>query len=185
MGAKRSETALTDSTTPNAWWAVTLAPTFGSSTKTTSPSCSCANSVMPTRTRSPSRLAHSCSRVYLRSAGTFAIGRSPLLSAVGVPAQGSGARRSGDHCARSFLHPRRVKRGLHDAGRLDLAADLDTDVGADGGMRARHVRHRDRALHRGAVGARGDDARRTTVLHHGVTVTRHGAIGHLETDELA
>src|SRR5262249_43417675 len=42
MGAKRSDTALTDSTTPKFFAAVTLAPTLGSSTNTTSPSCSCA-----------------------------------------------------------------------------------------------------------------------------------------------
>ena len=76
-GANRSETAFTDSTTPKVFMAVTLAPTFGSSTKTTSPSCSWAKAVMPTRARSPSTLAHSCSRVYLSSAGTFAIDSSP------------------------------------------------------------------------------------------------------------
>src|SRR3989442_349671 len=65
-GANRSETALTDSTTPNGFFAVAVAPTFGSSTKTTSPSCSAAYAVMPTRTRSSSRLAHSWSRVYRR-----------------------------------------------------------------------------------------------------------------------
>src|SRR2546429_4668203 len=43
---RSSDTALTDSTTPNGFFAVTLVPTFGSSTKTTSPSCSCAYAVM-------------------------------------------------------------------------------------------------------------------------------------------
>ena len=37
-GANRSDTALTDSTTPNGFFAVAVTPTFGSSTKTTSPS---------------------------------------------------------------------------------------------------------------------------------------------------
>src|SRR5207245_9518059 len=73
-GAKRSDTALTDSTTPKFLLAVTFAPTFGSSTNTTSPSCSWAYAVIPTRTRSPSCFAHSCSRVYFSSLGiTLAI----------------------------------------------------------------------------------------------------------------
>src|SRR5258707_682416 len=69
-GANRSETAFTDSTTPKVFMATTFAPTFGSSTKTTSPSCSWAKAVMPMRARPSSTLAHSCSRVDL-SFGRF------------------------------------------------------------------------------------------------------------------
>src|SRR3989442_2158274 len=90
-GANRSETALTDSTTPNGFFAVAVAPTFGSSTKTTSPSCSAAYAVMPTRTRSSSRLAHSWSRVYRSSFGTCAI-VTPSSPGADVTASGRTAR---------------------------------------------------------------------------------------------
>src|SRR6266508_4393117 len=72
-GAKRSETALTDSTTPKLCIWRTRVPTFGSSTNTTSPSWSWAYSVIPTRASVPSTRAHSCSRVYRRSTGYDAI----------------------------------------------------------------------------------------------------------------
>ena len=72
-GAKRSDTAFTDSTTPKVFMLDSLAPTLGSSTNTTSPSCSWAKAVMPMRARSPSIFAHSCSLVYLRSPGTLDI----------------------------------------------------------------------------------------------------------------
>src|SRR5215211_937896 len=69
-GAYTSETDLVDSTSVNGWFAVTVAPSCGTSTKTTSPSASCAKSVIPTRTRfEPSSRAHSCSFVYRKSSG--------------------------------------------------------------------------------------------------------------------
>src|SRR5580765_4768443 len=70
MGENRSDADLTLSTTPNSWAAATRAPTWGSSTYTTSPSSCWAKSVIPTVTSSPSRRAHSCSVVYLNSSGT-------------------------------------------------------------------------------------------------------------------
>src|SRR5712691_6551420 len=110
-GAKRSETALTDSTTPKVFMAVTFVPTLGSSTKTTSPSCSWAKAVMPMRARSPSTLAHSCSRVYLSSDGTFAIDAS-LLGLLGV---------------------RGIEGGLDHAGAVRRAPDLHRQLAAHRG----------------------------------------------------
>src|SRR4029453_1246349 len=52
-GAKRSETLLFDSTTPNVCPVVRTVPGGGSSTNTTSPSASCAKSVMPTTPSPP------------------------------------------------------------------------------------------------------------------------------------
>src|SRR4051812_1437036 len=75
-GANRSETAFTDSTEPNVLPALTSAPTFGSSTKTMSPSACWAWSVMPIVAEPPSALIHSCSLVYLRSVG------KPMLSSL-------------------------------------------------------------------------------------------------------
>jgi hypothetical protein len=63
-GAEMSLAALTDSivTTPSPF--TTVRPSSGSSTKTRSPSCSAACSVIPTITSSPSCFSHSCSSVY-------------------------------------------------------------------------------------------------------------------------
>src|SRR5699024_11320941 len=68
-GAYNSETVLTDSTLPNGSSFSNVSPTSGSSTKTISPSSSCANEVMPIRTLSSSFLIHSCSSEYKRSSG--------------------------------------------------------------------------------------------------------------------
>src|SRR5207247_452677 len=65
-----SDAAFTDSTTPRLENWRTVAPFSGSSTKTTSPSCSCAKCVMPMVAVSPSRRTHSCSFEYRRSDGT-------------------------------------------------------------------------------------------------------------------
>jgi len=62
-GAKMSEAAFTLSTTAQASPAITSRLSSGSSTNTTSPNCSCAWSVMPTVTMSPSSTTHSCSLV--------------------------------------------------------------------------------------------------------------------------
>src|ERR1051326_2302739 len=72
-GANNSLTALTDSTVPKLLPEVTSAPTRGSSTKTMSPKEFCAWSEMPIVAAWPSTFIHSCSFVYLRSAG-YAIG---------------------------------------------------------------------------------------------------------------
>jgi hypothetical protein len=59
-GQNSSDTALTDSMVPNGSSASHPSPTFGISTKTTSPSCLAAKSVMPTRSvPSLCLLAHS------------------------------------------------------------------------------------------------------------------------------
>jgi hypothetical protein len=58
-----SDAVFTDSTTAIASPAATWRPTSGSSTNTTSPSWSCAKSLMPTvTTPSSGALAHSCER---------------------------------------------------------------------------------------------------------------------------
>src|SRR5712672_2855756 len=58
-----SDTDFVDSTSAMLLAALTLAPTSGSWTNTTSPSASCAKSVIPTRARPPSTATHSCSFV--------------------------------------------------------------------------------------------------------------------------
>jgi hypothetical protein len=58
-----SLTDLVDSTSPHGSPAVTVAPTAGSDTYTTSPRARCAWSVMPTEAVDPSRRTHSCSAV--------------------------------------------------------------------------------------------------------------------------
>src|SRR6185369_13289080 len=121
---------------------------------------------MPTRTRSPSCLAHSCSRVYLRSLGTLAI-ISPCR--VG-PSTG-------------LLHLGRVERCAHDLGCLVLAANLDLERGADGGECGLDIGDPDVLVDRGAVGAGGDDADRAAVLLDRVTMTRDGLVDHLDADQ--
>src|SRR5918912_2006190 len=68
-GEIRSETALTDSTSPYVESFVIVAPASGGSKWTSSPSESCANQVMPSVASSPSMRAQSCSRWYLSSSG--------------------------------------------------------------------------------------------------------------------
>src|SRR5688500_12263062 len=116
---------------------------------------------MPTRTRLPSRLAHSCSRVYLRSAGISDMAPSGLLDAW------------------------RMKRRCDDPRGLRLPADLDGEVAADGGVRRRDVRHADVPVDRRPVGAGRHDAGRLPAREHRIAVPRDGLLGHLETDELS
>src|SRR2546430_7805808 len=75
-----SDAAFTDSTTPRLENWRTVAPFSGSSTKTTSPSCSCAKCVMPIVATSPSARTHSCSLEYLRSSGTVLTLLSPCCT---------------------------------------------------------------------------------------------------------
>src|ERR1700692_3194326 len=63
----------TDSTTAQASLALTLRPTSGSSTKTTSVNSPCAWSLMPTVAVSPLTRIHSCDLAYLRSEGMLLI----------------------------------------------------------------------------------------------------------------
>src|SRR5258708_31386577 len=65
IGALRSNTALTDSISPNGWPAVTAAPTLGSCKCVTSVSWSTAYWVMPTVHTSPWMSAHSWEGRYL------------------------------------------------------------------------------------------------------------------------
>src|SRR6266850_2113785 len=132
---------------------------------------------MPTRTRSPSGLAHSCSRVYLRSWGTLAIISSCRRRA------SAGLRRSTFGLSTLLLHPGRVERCADDLGRLRLPADLHLERRADGRVGRLHVRHRDVLVDRGTVRARGDDPGRPAVFQHGVAVTRDGLVDHLDADQ--
>src|SRR5262247_2921730 len=115
---------------------------------------------MPTRTRTPSCLAHSCSRVYLRSLGTLA-----MLSS-----------------ARLF-HLGGIEGCPRDLGPLALAANLDLDGAADSGQGRLDVGDPDVLVDRRAVRARGDDADRTAVFLHRIAVARDGLVDHLDTDQ--
>src|SRR6266700_475070 len=126
---------------------------------------------MPTRTRSPSCLALSCSRVYLRSLGTLAI-ISPC--------------RVGPSTGLLHLgHLGRVERCAHDLRRLVLAANLDIERGADGGERGLDIGDCDVLVDRGAVGAGGDDPDRAAVFLDRVAMTRDGLVAHLDADQTA
>ena len=117
---------------------------------------------MPTRTRLPSCLAHSCSRVYLRSAGTFAIGSAFLDAA----ADGRASSRR--------------ERGLT-WPRISTPSSVPTAACA-------RRRRRRCAMYRSTDGPYEPDVTTPTaraVLHHRIAVARHRALGHLEPDQLA
>src|SRR5688572_4825389 len=140
MGAYTSEAALTDSTTAQASPAASFLPASGTSTKTRSPSASCAWSVMPTSTLpSGNARIHSCFFVYLRSAG--------MLLLIDGSAEVVGLVDLGLAVAR--------ERRLHDACREPFAADIDLDSFA--GI-ARHARESDGLFERGRESAAGDFA---------------------------
>ncbi len=70
-GAYTSAAAFTDSTVAAAAALSNFAPTLGKSTKTRSPSFSCAKGVIPTVATSPSSRSHSWSLVYLEPCNVF------------------------------------------------------------------------------------------------------------------
>src|SRR5262252_269073 len=72
-----SETDFVDSTSATLLIAATVAPVSGGCTNTTSPSASCAKSVIPTRARPPSTETHSCSFVYRNPSGNSMPGCLP------------------------------------------------------------------------------------------------------------
>src|SRR5258708_25070692 len=111
-GAYSSETALTDSTVPKLVPFCTCAPILGSSTKTMSPSDSCAWSVIPTVPVFPWICIHSCSLVYLQSLGYAILCLCPCLRGL------------------CFLGSF-VKRSRHDLAFHSLAADLHENFVAD------------------------------------------------------
>src|SRR5262245_37399490 len=149
--------------------AVTVAPIFGSSTNTTSPSWSWANAVMPIRARSPSTFAHSCSRVYLRSGGTcaiFALLAEPRGSDLALPGVG------------------RMEWGAGDARRLAAAPNLHRQLRAHRGEVGPHVGHADPAPDGRPERSRRDRARGTRLMEDRVPVAGHRAVHHLEPDQL-
>src|SRR5471032_1946317 len=99
-----SDAAFTDSTTAIDSPLVTLRPTAGTSTNTTSPSCSCAYCVMPMVPVSPSTRIHSCSSLNLMAI------MLPLTAVIGVFDE----------------------RHRHDLGRHRLAAHQQLALGAVG-----------------------------------------------------
>src|SRR5262245_51198273 len=117
---------------------------------------------MPTRTRSPSVFAHSCSLVYMRSDGTFAMG--PIVATArpsdrfvagrvvgGQPAVRGAAGAGPDTRRRtgwSSLDVGWAEWGPHHAGGFELPADFDAKLRAEGRIRDGHVAQRD-------VGVRG------------------------------
>src|SRR5258706_13839318 len=138
-----SEAASTDSTPPPASPTVTLRPGFGASTKTMSPSCSWAWSVIPTLTvPSASRFTHSCDSVYRRSCGTFMV--VPSLVDENL----------------ALAHERR----LHDLGRERLVANLHAHLVPRRGAE-REGRDRDGAGERGGERGAGHLALPRPVVH--------------------
>src|SRR5215813_9522311 len=115
---------------------------------------------MPTRMRSPSCLAHSCSRVYLRSLGTLAMLSSTCL-----------------------FHLGGIEGCPHDLGRLALAANLDLDGAADRCQGRLDVGDPDVLVDRRAVRARGDDADGAAVTSgsYGPSVDKYIGIAYVET----
>src|SRR5215813_8477405 len=137
-GAYTSEAALTDSTTAAAAPCSGRAPGAGSSTKTRSPSCSCAWSVIPTVATSPSIRSHSWSSVNFNIA-------IDLRGSISV----------------AFVAMRN-ERQITDSQRNPLSAYL-----AENPLTGRRrvfvdVAHRDRCLHTRAEAAGCDDADRAS-----------------------
>src|SRR5437870_5805102 len=168
-----SDAAFTDSTTPRLENWRTVAPFSGSSTKTTSPSCSCAKCVMPIVATSPSARTHSCSLEYLRSSGTVLTLRSPCCT--------SGSLRSPP--AVSSLRSSTVKRCLHYRSGNVLAANADGQGRSDLRKRRRHVGQRDVLFDRRPVRAARDLADDVAVLRDLVPMARDPALDH-ETGDL-
>src|SRR5256885_15155 len=149
-----SDGAFTDSTTPRLENWRTVAPFSGSSTKTTSPSCSCAKCVMPIVATSPSARTHSCSLEYLRSSGTVLTLLSPCCT--------SGSLRSPP--AVSSLRSSTVKRCLHYRSGNVLAANADPQCRPDLRKGRRDVGQGDVLLDRRSVGAARDATHDRSVL---------------------
>src|SRR5918912_2164372 len=133
-----SAAAFTDSTTPATSPFANVRPTSGRSTKTTSPSASCACSVMPTVAASwSSMLIHSWSGVYM-----VVMGRVSCWGSV------DGKRSAAVIAVRHEGH-----RG--DAHRLGLVAHVGVDLVMRQRMVGREVGHRDRLVQRRRQGAAG------------------------------
>src|SRR2546423_7097121 len=140
-----SDAAFTDSTTPRLENWRTVAPFSGSSTKTTSPSCSCAKCVMPIVATSPSARTHSCSLEYLRSSGTVLTRASDTRCRFATPSYVSVSLRAPT-----------VKRCLHYRSGNVLAANADPEWRSDLRKRRRDVRQGNVLFDRRPVGAARD-----------------------------
>src|SRR5439155_4540889 len=170
-----SEAAFTDSTTPRLENCRTVAPFSGSSTKTTSPSCSCAKCVMPMVTTSPSARTHSCSLEYLRSSGTALTPLSPCCT--------SGSLRSPP--ASSSLRSSLVERCLHYRSGNVAVADAHRQTRSDLRNLRRHVRERDVLVDRRAVRPARHGPDGLAVVHHLMPVTGDTAVHHEPHDAAA
>src|SRR2546423_11001297 len=160
-----SDAALTDSTTPRLENCRTVAPFSGSSTKTTSPSCSCAKWVMPIVATSPSARTHSCSFEYLRSSGTVLTRASWMRCRFATPSDVSVSLRAPT-----------VKRRLHYRSGNVLPANADTERRSDLGKRRRDVGECDVLFDRRPVGAARDVPDDRAMLRDLVAVASHAAL---------
>src|SRR5258707_1792039 len=142
-----SDAAFTDSTTPRLENCRTVAPFSGSSTKTTSPSCSCAKCVMPIVATSPSARTHSCSFEYLRSSGTVLTRASGTTVSLREPPVRAG----------SLCDPA-VKGSFHYRSGNVLPADADSECRSNFRKRRRDIGEGDVLLDRGPVRAARDVA---------------------------
>src|SRR3990172_5056074 len=156
-GQYRSETALTDSTTPKTSMGFRERPTLGSSTNTTSPSCAWAKWVMPTRPRAPSTRIHSCSLVYRQSSGYM-----------GPPSAGPLVEGRGDH-----------------AGGDRLAPDHHVEGAAQGRVRHRDVGQADGLVQPRGQGPAGHHAEGGPGLVEGVAGAGDAPARELEAHQLA
>src|SRR5919204_214224 len=166
-----SDAALTDSTTPKLENWRTVAPFSGSSTKTTSPSCSCAKCVIPIVATSPSARTHSCSLEYLRSSGMVLTAASYMRCRFATPSYVSG----------SFRAPT-VKRRLHYRSGNLFSADADGETGPDLRERRRDIREGDVLLHGRPERAARDLSDDLAAGDHLVPVPRDAALDHESRD---
>src|SRR5216117_2841789 len=162
-----SDAAFTDSTTPRLENWRTVAPFSGSSTKTTSPSCSCAKCVMPIVATSPSARTHSCSLEYLRSSGTVLTRASDTTVSLREPPVRAG----------SLCDPA-VKRCFHYRSGNVLATNADPQCRSDLRKGRRDVGQGDVLLDRRSVGAARDMAHDRSVLRDLMAVARDAALDH-------
>src|SRR4029077_1893624 len=157
-----SEAAFTDSTTPRLENWRTVAPFSVSSTKTTSPSCSCAKCVMPIVATSPSARTHSCFFEYFRVAGAVLQPASHTTVSLCEPPVREGSLRG----------PSVKRRFDYRSGNV-LAANTDTERRSDLRKRRGDVGEGDVLFYRRPVGPACDLADDHPVVRDLVAVPSH------------
>src|SRR6267143_6962 len=166
-----SDAAFTDSTTPRLENWRTVAPFSGSSTKTTSPSCSCAKCVMPIVATPTSARTHSCSLEYFRSSGTVLTRASDTTVSLREPPVRAG----------SLCDPA-VKGCLHYRSGNILPADADRDCRSDLREWCRNVRQRDVLFDGRTVGAACHVPHHLSVVRDLMAVASDPALDHQTGD---